>query len=327
MGDYIQATAPGSPVPVIDFAAFRNPASQNQRKETADAIVQAFRTVGFVYLLNHGIPQEKVAECYEWSKKFFGLPAEEKQKCLRIHPPTGPYHRGWSGASKNGPVVREALEMSRDDIPEFPNLWPSPELMPGFHEFCLDYFWLCYKTQLEILHAIALGLDIKEDYFDSYHTEAVNQLRFLYYPSIEESALRNGEQERLDAHTDIRTLTMLLQDEVGGLEVEDPNERGVYRPSPPVKGAMIVNIGDLLARWSNDILHSPMHRVRAPPLRVTETDKERATPPRYSIPYFATPNLDAVIDTLPGTWDDTRPKKYEPINTEAYIAMTVNNKY
>ncbi|KZT57844.1 flavonol synthase/flavanone 3-hydroxylase [Calocera cornea HHB12733] len=321
----------GNPVPIVDFGLFLNPPSPEAKKATANSIVQAFGTVGFVYLMNHGIPQDKVDECYDWSKKFFALPLEEKKKCLRVHPPTGPYHRGFSGVANTGPVVRQALEMSRDDVPEFPNRWPDESALPHFKDFCLDFFQTCYKSQLDILHAIALGLGLEEDYFDSYHTQKENQLRFLYYPSVDEHSLRSGDEERLDAHTDIRTLTMLFQDEVGGLEVEDPYNPGVFRSSPPIKGAMIVNIGDLLQRWTNDMLHSPMHRVRAPPLKETEEvdstgAKVKMTPPRYSIPYFATPNLDAIIECIPGSWNETRAKKYEAINTQDYIDMTVKSK-
>ncbi|KZO95906.1 flavonol synthase/flavanone 3-hydroxylase [Calocera viscosa TUFC12733] len=321
----------GNPVPIVDFGLFLNPPSADMKKTTAGAIVQAFSTVGFVYLVNHGISQDEVDECYDWSKKFFALSVEEKMRCLRVHPPTGPYHRGFSGVSNSGPVVRQAFEMSRDDVPEFPNPWPDESTLPHFKDFCLAFFQTCYKTQLDILHAIALGLGLDEDHFDSYHTQKENQLRFLYYPSVDEQSLRSGDEERLDAHTDIRTLTMLFQDEVGGLEVEDPYNPGVFRSSPPIKGAMIVNIGDLLQRWTNNTLHSPMHRVRAPPLKeTTEVDstgaKVKMTPPRYSIPYFATPNLDVIIDCVPGSWNETRPKKYEPINTQDYIDLTVKSK-
>ncbi|EJT99994.1 flavonol synthase/flavanone 3-hydroxylase [Dacryopinax primogenitus] len=323
----------GNVVPVVDFSEFINPPSPEIKQAVANRIVKAFCTVGFVYLVNHGIPLESIDECYDWSKKFFALPVEEKKFCLRVHPPTGPYHRGWSGVANSGPgpVVREAMELSRDDVPAFPNRWPSESSLPGFRAFCLQFFSTCHHTQLQILSAIALGLGLPEEYFSPYHSEAENQLRFLFYLPVSEEALRTREEERLDAHTDIRTLTMLFQDEVGGLEVEDPGNPGVFRASPPIRGAMIINIGDLLARWTNDVLHSPLHRVTAPPLSSSSEqdagNRNRMTPPRYSIPYFATPNLDAVIDCVPGSWGEGKMKKYEPISVRDYINMTVSSKH
>ncbi|KAI9834234.1 MAG: hypothetical protein M1819_003072 [Sarea resinae] len=334
-----------SPVPIIDFSKFLNAESHAEKKQTANDIYTAFREVGFVYLVNHGIPLEKVNECFNWSKKFFDLPLEEKMKCP--HPPSGSYHRGYSGIGKEKasqmvfdrdnisevrkvPDVKESFECSREDDDLYPNIWPDPATIPGFADFCMDYYWTARKTQINILHSIAIGMGLEEDYFDPFHTDAQNQLRLLHYPSVEEESLRKGEKERIGAHSDFGTLTILVQDQCGGLEVQDPRSPGCFVPAPPVDGAIIVNIGDFLMRWSNDNLKSTLHRVRAPPIFEGTNDEvtgRKMTAPRYSIPYFCGANRDATIDCIPGCWSETKPKKYDPINSEEYIAMRLNATY
>ncbi|EJT99990.1 oxidoreductase [Dacryopinax primogenitus] len=336
-----------SPVPVIDFGLFLNATSPQQRKQVAEQVFHAFRTVGFVYLINHGIPVEMMDDAFAWSKRFFDLPLEEKMKCP--HPPSGEYHRGYSGIGKEkvsqmvfdkeklaelrkAPDVKESFESGSEADTKYPNLWPDPAAISGFREFCVKYFTTARQTQMEVMHAIALGMGIDENFFDIYHTDSTNQLRLLHYPPVEESALRGGEKERIGAHSDFGTLTMLSQDDCGGLEVEDPHHPGIFSPAPPIRGALIVNIGDFLMRWSNDVLKSTLHRVRAPPVK--DTDKidalgatVRMTPPRYSIPYFCSANRDTVIDCIPGCWSETVPKKYEPITAGEYIAMRMNVTY
>jgi len=281
------------------------------------------------------------------SKEFFDLPLEEKMKCP--HPPSGSYHRGYSGIGKEkvvqmvfdqesiselrkAPDVKESFECGRENDSLYPNIWPDPAAIPRFSEFCLDYYWTARKTQINILHSIALGMGLDEEYFDPFHTDAQNQLRLLHYPSVEEDLLKSGKKERIAAHSDFGTLTMLVQDQCGGLEVEDPHSPGVFVPAPPVEGALIVNIGDFLMRWSNDTLKSTLHRVRAPPLKKESERKEddryvKMTQPRYSIPYFCGANRDVTIDCIPGCWSESNPKKYEPINAEEYIAMRLNATY
>lgn len=134
-------------------------------------------------------------------------------------------------------------------------------------------------TALLFLGAIALGLGIDEYFFQSYHNKANNILRYLYYPPTKESDLRSKKSEHIGAHTDFGTITLLLQDECGGLEVEHPYEKGKFLSAPYIKDAFVVNTGDFLMRWSNDKLKSTLHRVKAPPVDSTSG----ITRVRYSI--------------------------------------------
>ncbi|GAO52374.1 flavonol synthase/flavanone 3-hydroxylase [Saitoella complicata NRRL Y-17804] len=326
-----------SQVPIVDFAPFLN-GTPSDRKSTATQIYQAFKTVGFVYLINHGVPQEKVNECFAWSKKFFDLPSEIKN--LAPHPPSGRYHKGYSSVGKEkvvqmvydpeavkalrkAPDVKESFESGRQDDELYPNIWVPEEHIPGFRAFMEEYFATCRGTQCQILRAVALGMGLDETYFDPFHSDRQNQLRLLHYPPTPAKELLSGVKERIAAHTDFGTLTMLFQDDVGGLEVEDIHQKGVFHPAPPVEDAVVVNIGDFMQRWSNDELKSTMHRVRAPPA----DDETKMTKARYSVPYFSTANRDAIIDCLPTCWGEDRPKKYAPITSGDYIGMRLDATY
>jgi len=323
-------------ISVLDFGAFVN---GDKKKQVADAMLKSFQDTGFVYLVNHGMPKEKIQNMFDWSKKFFSLSHDEKM--LAPHPPSGTHHRGYSapGAEKvtqhvydsaelaktraKAPDVKESFECGREDDPAMPNIWLPDEVLPGFRDVCLDFYWTCREAELNVLRALALGLNLPEDFLIKHHSAADNQLRLLHYPSVPVEQLEREEVIRIGAHSDFGTVTLLLQDEVGGLEIEDPNKPGSFTIASPVQGALIVNAGDTLARWSNDTIKSTIHRVRAPP----NSAKGGMTPERYSIPYFCSADFPATIDCLPGTYSAERPKKYEPITVSQYILHRLAQSY
>lgn len=123
-------------------------------------------------------------------------------------------------------------------------------------------------------------------------------------------------------------MTLLFQDDIGGLEVQDPVDRNAFRPVPSIPGSVVLNIGDLLQRWSNDILKSTMHRVRAPSvLAGTSTPGPGIVPSRYSIPYFIGTDSHVTVDCVPDCYGEGRPKKYEPVNAREYIDLRANAAY
>ncbi|KAM0511060.1 hypothetical protein ACHAPE_010264 [Trichoderma viride] len=171
-----------------------------------------------------------------------------------------------------------------------------------------------------------MGLD--EEYFIRFHINKDNQIRLLHYPPIEESILRQGKAERIAAHTDYGTITMLFQDDVGGLEVESVKEKGKFIPVPYIPNTAVVNIADFLMRWSNDELKSTVHRVKAPPSLGDEaTATNRMTRARHSVVYFVGADLEKTVDCVPGCWGPGRPKKYEPVNAMEYIRMRLQATY
>ncbi|KAH3662174.1 hypothetical protein OGAPHI_005422 [Ogataea philodendri] len=268
------------------------------------------------------------------------LPLQNKMKCP--HPPSPCHHTGYSNVgqekvsqlgleperdlvvnARKHPDVKESFEMNNEKDTLYYNFWPEESDIPGFREFMVEFWKTCETTSKHILEAIALGMGLEEDYLVKYHSDGINQLRLLHYPPTKQVELETGEKERIGAHTDFGTLTMLFQDSTGGLEIEDPHSKDRFVPGHPIPGTVVVNIGDLLMRWSNNRLKSTLHRVRAPP----GTAQSGISKARYSIPYFVNPNRDVAISCLPGCWSPGEPKVYDSINAQQYIEQRMNPTY
>lgn len=274
--------------------------------------------------------------------KFFSLPQSIKDKVP--HPPEGWWHRGYSGLGREKvsqmvfdsasieelrkiPDVKESFEMGKEDNDAMPNIWLPEEDLPGFRAFFNRFYGLCNQVELEVLRALAVGMGLEEDYFVNFHHNADNQTRILHYPTVEEDLLRRGKAERIAAHSDFGTITLLFQDEVGGLEVEDPYSKGTFRSVPYIPRTCVVNVGDFLQMWSNDVLKSTSHRVRAPPAVEGIEGQGKMIPERYSIPYFCGPDVEKTMECVPGCYGPDRPKKYGPTTVGEYINMRMNAIY
>ncbi|KAF2007986.1 Clavaminate synthase-like protein [Amniculicola lignicola CBS 123094] len=333
-----------SPIPIIDFSKFLA-GSKADKLQIAHQIDSAFRDVGFVYLTGHGVDQQTLSQCFAWSKEFFNLPLATKT--LAPHPPGGSHHRGYSAPGlekvsqhaydaeaiaklREVPDFKESFESGNTTDESQPNIWLPEDALPGFRAFMESFFPLCEALVHRILDALSLALDVPEPGLSPTHSESLFQLRLLHYPSIGLEELKENKRSRINAHSDFGTLTLLFQDSVGGLEVEDPKQPGRFSPAPPVEDAVLVNIGDLMARWSNDRWRSTVHRVGIPPMvgGIGGKEEEKVlVPDRYSIPFFATANMDTVIEALPGCWDEERPRKYEPVTAWGYVQMRMAALY
>ncbi|KAH6896826.1 hypothetical protein B0T10DRAFT_396978 [Thelonectria olida] len=336
---------PQPSIPVIDFAPLlKEDCHDESFTKAGKEIYEAFKNYGFAYIKNHSVPQEVVDEAFRWSRRFFALPQSEKDKVP--HPPEGWYHRGYSGVGREKvsqmvfdeegiaqerkkPDCKESFDVGLEkDGVKLRNIWPAEDVLPGFREFLTRFYEACYGMEIKLLRAIAVGMGLEERFFIDYHQEKNNQIRLLHYPPVEEELLETGKVDSIGAHTDFGTLTMLFQDDVGGLQVEDIHQKDKFNPAPYIPGTMVVNIGDLLMRWSNDELRSTMHRVRTPPAADPgEEGKPRMTRDRYSIPYFVGADSERTIDCVPGCWGPDRPKKYEPIKSMDYVDMRLNATY
>jgi isopenicillin N synthase-like dioxygenase len=114
------------------------------------------------------------------------------------------------------------------------------------------FYWECFKSARELLRAVAVGIGLEdEDYLLRFHSGHNNQLRLLHYPPVETEKLSSNALARMPAHSDWGSVTMLFQDDCGGLQVEDPNRPGTFVDATPMKRALVMNVGDLLMRWSN----------------------------------------------------------------------------
>ncbi|KAF5387662.1 hypothetical protein D9615_000591 [Tricholomella constricta] len=315
-------------IPVIDFTKFREAAGQSDRKHVADEIVSAFKKSGFIYLAGHGIPSNTIQNAFVKSADFFRMATGTKDKLAWEDPRS---NRGYVKVGRErvtqsadpteiaalrakAPDFKESMEIGRDWDSEWKNQWPQESDAPQFKRTMLDFYQTCHDLHVYVMRSVALGLDLEEGFFDSKINEQCHNLRLLSYPSIKTTLLQNEGQARAGAHSDYGTLTLLFQDSVGGLEVQNPHT-GVFIPATPIPGTIVVNVGDLLARWSNDVLRSTLHRVVAPPAKQV-TDTEATTPARQSIAFFCNPNFSAEVACLPNCGKEA---KYPPVNTGDYI--------
>ncbi|KAF2458471.1 hypothetical protein BDY21DRAFT_410360 [Lineolata rhizophorae] len=332
-------------VPVVDFGPFLDGKGEDKQR-VAKEIDNAFKTVGFVCLVNYGIKQEEVDKCFEWSRRFFDLPMESKM--LAPHPPTAAHHRGYSGVGlekashsdfdekpheelRQTPDVKESYEIGNEEDEMQPNIWIPEEVLPGFRDFMNAFFGSCTSLTGSILHSLALALSLEPTRLSAAQSRALYQLRLLHYPSVPASLLRSGAATRIGAHADFGTLTLLFQDGVGGLEIErregpDGARTGEFVGVPAVPGGVLVNVGDLMERWSNGRWKSTVHRVGLPPTAGGEGGDE-VVRDRYSIPFFSTADPETVIECLPGCSSEEDPPKYEPVTAWGYINMRMQALY
>ncbi|KAG6842028.1 hypothetical protein C0991_003554 [Blastosporella zonata] len=341
-------------IPVIDFTQFREAAGQPERKRVAEKIVSAFRESGFIYLTGHGIAPSTIQNAFTKSTEFFAMPPTVKDELSWEDPRSnrGYVTVGRERVTQSAdpteiaalrakaPDCKESMEIGRDWDAQWKNQWPQESDAPKFKSTMLDFYQTCHDLHVYVMRSIALGLDLEEGFFDNKIDEQCHNLRLLSYPPIKTALLQNDGQARAGSHSgadetiaDYGILTLLFQDseQVGGLEVKNPHT-GDFIPATPIvgdydqlyrslliarlqPGTIVVNVGDLLARWSNDVLRSTLHRVVAPPAKQI-SDTEGITPLRQSIAFFCNPNFSAEVACLPNCGDEA---KYPPVKTEEYI--------
>ncbi|XP_041350916.1 2-oxoglutarate-dependent dioxygenase htyE-like [Gigantopelta aegis] len=302
-------------IPTIDFSCdLLTPDSscsnvtQSENEHTATQLIQAFNSVGFCYLVNHGVPSALVDDVFKTSRQFFDLPSDVKQTYAR---PTNSNH-GWAA------LEREKLNPERPaDLKESFNcqsvsqVWPLvvvPDMKSRFIEF-LDS---CSVLVFRILDLLAVGLKLEVDrhFFKKCHSQigrsdGSSTLRSLFYPRLPSDGSIKPGQVRCGEHSDYGTLTLLFQDDIGGLQVQ--NTAGVYVDAKPLPGAVLVNIGDLLQRWTSNRLKATKHRVLIP------EDEMKKGLSRQSIAFFIHPDDNFVIKCLDGSLT------YEPTTNREYL--------
>ncbi|WP_339799229.1 2-oxoglutarate and iron-dependent oxygenase domain-containing protein [uncultured Marinobacter sp.] len=308
-----------SRIPVIDFGPFMD-GTESSRRAVAGQMRQASKEWGFFYLAQCGMPQTQLADAFSASRSFFSLPIEEKNRVA------------WQNAQSNRGYVgirRERLDPSRPGdlkeafnlAPEEPgpdaprNLWPSghgrfKDVMSGFLEECI-----C--TADRVLEAFALALDQSADFFVDAHSHHHHTLRLLHYPPLPEGFEPLDGESRAGAHTDYGSITLLFQDEVGGLEVR--TRAGDWVRAAPIPGTVVVNTGDLMHRWTNHVFCSTPHRVNVAP--------EFSHRDRYSIAFFCHPNKDAEIACIDSCATAESPAIYEPISAGRHLQEKLANTY
>ncbi|CAH0042606.1 unnamed protein product [Clonostachys rhizophaga] len=318
-------------IPLIDFSKFLH-GSETERKQIAAEILGGFQNAGFIYLQNHGIAPDAVRTAFATSARFFAEPDEDKLNLSWLSPES---NRGYSargreklkrvgegdGEDAAPPDMKESFEIGREGDPAFPNQWPREGTMvDGFKDTMLGFYGLCRQLHGNVMSAIAVGMGLDAQYFERFISSGDNTLRLLHYPGVDASVWKNANAVRAGAHSDYGSLTLLFQDGRGGLQVQSPS--GDFVDATPVEEAIVVNAGDLLARWSNDTIKSTIHRVVEPPVKEADS-----YPPRYSIAYFCNPNHSSFIEALPGTFATEDSKKYKGIQTGEYLVQRLTATY
>ena len=248
-------------IPLIDIAPLRDGTGA---QAVAEALHRASREVGFIYIRNHGMDPAVLGEARAEALAFFRA-GEAQKRQVRI----SAAHRGWlgRGGAKMQDEARPDLKESflwgyeaadtaeLDDHPlRGANRWP--DFRPALREKAMAYFQAAHEVAHVLMQGFALGLGKPADFFLHSSDRPLSRASFVYYPP--QAADDGGEQFGVAPHTDFGVLTVLAQDDVGGLEVQ--NTAGQWVAAEPIEGSLIVNVGDLLARWTNDAYRSTPHR-------------------------------------------------------------------
>ncbi|MBZ9556462.1 MULTISPECIES: 2-oxoglutarate and iron-dependent oxygenase domain-containing protein [unclassified Modicisalibacter] len=321
--DLDSLVVPFSAIPVIDFSAMRT-ADADARRAVGDAVRKACTEVGFFYAKGHGVPQPVIERTFDAARQFFALPLEDK---LKVDISRSPNLRGYTGLLEENTNAEGlgdlhegfdiALDLPADD-PDVvagkfgygPNQWPDD--LPGFKDALLDYQSAVLDFGQTIFAAFALALDLEEDFFAPMSTKPMAQMRVLSYPSQEGPIDEN--QIGIGPHSDYECFTILCTDDIPSLQVL--NCAGEWIQAPPIPGAFIVNVGDLMARWTNGYFASTLHRA------INRSGKQR-----YSIPFFYGPDADAMIEVLPSCQNENWPPQFAPIKASDYIQSRFNETY
>jgi len=310
-------------IPVISLAALRSddPAAI---EATARAFGAALENIGFATIVDHGVPPDEVSALYGQAKQFFTIPLERKLECTvpekakgHGYLPMGIESVAATLHGEEAPDLCEALVFIRPqsegvDLRGRRNLWPSD--MPELKDAVLTYFGHLSDLAQNLYKLSEIALDLPKGYLTPYFKEPAFTLRLANYP--EQKVAPKPGQLRYGAHHDYGGLTILHQDDApGGLQVRDRSGRWLDVPHRP--GAFIINVGDLLSRWTNDRWRSTLHRVMNPPRDVTGATQ------RLSIVFFTGPDSRSEISVLPSCVSEDNPGKYEPVIAGEYTRAKV----
>ncbi|KAF1993963.1 Clavaminate synthase-like protein [Amniculicola lignicola CBS 123094] len=302
-------------IAVISFEPFIQ-GNDADRKDVAKQLYEAFSTVGWVYLKDHGIPQSRVDEIFELAKSFFELPIDQKLTWKLADPEV---NQGYTadGAEANGGIDhKECYEHRRFQNRSCPTESDLPDR--HFKTTLDDFYNQCLTLGLQVLKCLAMAMDLGDNFFDDITTKADPQLRLLHYPSIEKRIIEQEGHARIIPHTDFGLCTLLFQDQVGGLEI-DPFHTGDFKPAVPIPGTVLINMADLMQRLTNGRCRSTLHRVVSPR---TSGD---LLPARYSIPFFIHPDPETMIQ--PVTKEEGEFRKYETVNAGEWRVMNTMKNY
>ena len=316
-------------IPAISLAEFLD-GDADRRRRVACEVDDCCRSVGFLVIRDHGVPRQTIERAWRAARAFFDLPLETKLRA-RAGDPGNP--RGYFPAESETlartldidtpPDVKESFSSGPPtpprglaDVDDFdffygPNIWPTEPA--SFRAAWSDYYAAMEQLGGRIMQLFAAALDLDVDYFAAFHSHHVSALRALNYPPVGET-LRPG-QRPAGEHSDYGSVTILKPDpDVAGLEVRMPS--GTWRAAPRIDDGFLVNIGDMLMRWSNGQFRSTPHRV------VNTSGRER-----YSFPMFVAANYDAIVACMDTCTSDEHPPQYPPTQQGLWTVNQITDAY
>ena len=303
-------------LPLIDLTGLLG-SDIKARTAVAQEIGQACRDTGFFYIYNHGLDASLQSEVFEQTRLLFDLSDEAKRALDKAASPANRGYEALRGQrlEPGAPAdLKEGFYLGRDlpaDDPRVlagrfnhgPNQWPTT--LPAFRPVMERYHAAMTTLAERLMGGLALSLELPEDYFTGFCHEAMATLRLLHYPPQPLTAAPG--EKGCGAHTDFGGLTLLLQDDNPGLQVWNHSTE-IWIDAPPLPGTYVVNLGDMIARWTNDRYRSTLHRV------INRSGRER-----YSMPFFYGGNPDHQVTCIPTC--------LEPGETPRYPSVTVEEHY
>jgi len=304
-------------IPSLDLADFTS-GDANRKAKFVKQLGEAYNSIGFVAIRNHYLTDEQSVKLYNTIKRFYALPDKVKQK-YEIPGLAG--QRGYIGKGKEHAKGRNTGDLKEfyhvgqevlDNDPiknEYPdNVWPTE--LPEFKEVALEVYRRLEKTGVQMLRAIALYLNLPENYFDDKVHHGNSILRPIHYFPIQDPDSVPADAVRAAEHGDINLITLLMGASADGLQVL--RRDGKWIPITALPEQLVVNVGDMLERLTNKKLKSTIHRVVNPPRHLMNT-------PRYSIPFFMHPRSEMNLTALPSCVDEAHPKLWKDITAGEFL--------
>lgn len=311
-------SVPTETLPVIDVSGLRSPRHED-RLAVGRQLRAACLDKGFFYVAKHGVPAELTRDIFRHGAQFFALPEADK---MAIAKTATSMQRGYQPLRQQTlqrgapPDLKEAFFVGatrwRDDAadPAADAQWPAA--LPAFRTTVEAYFRAVLELQFLLWRGVALSLDLDEAQFQEFCRTPDLIMRVFHYPPQPAQAL--PDEKGAGAHTDFGGLTVLLQDDAGGLQVWTEAHGWIH--APPLPGTFVVNLGDLVARWTNDRYRSTVHRV------VNTSGRER-----YSVAFHFNGNPDFMVSCLPNCRGPGEPEKYPPTRAADHVAELIRKAY
>jgi len=313
-------------IPVIDVAAIYTTDARSVEDLSAE-FYRVYSTAGFGYIINHGIPDSLVARVFSASRTFHSLPRERKMdvELNGIHRGFIPINTSTDVNSKladvSQPNQSESFMVMREDSADSvyvracdylagANQWPD---LPGFRADVMDYNDAMADLASRLVGVFSKALGVESGLVDCFNPPT-SWLRLLYYPPAREESSRVDGIYGSAPHTDFGCLTLLAQDDVGGLQVQSP--AGEWIDVPRIEGSFVLNVGDMLHRWSNGLLRSTPHRV------INSSGLAR-----YSCPFFYDPYVKTEIAPLASCVSNDNPARYDSINFGEFLRAELEAGY